>query len=123
MTDAAASAAGRILCRLEDIEDGEGKGFTLGEGAAASDIFVVRQGACAFAYVNSCPHQGLPLDWTPDQFISEDSGLILCATHGAQFAIADGTCVSGPCIGARLQSIPVETDAQGRIILTVAPAP
>ncbi len=117
MTDPADPSSGRILCRLEEIEDGEGKGFTLGVGAAARDIFIVRQGARVFGYVNSCPHQGTPLDWTPDRFISEDSGLILCATHGAQFAIADGTCVSGPCLGARLRSVPLNADAQGHVVL------
>jgi len=121
MSDPAPSVAGHALCRLDDIEDGEGRGFTLGAGAAARDIFVIRQGRRAFAYVNSCPHQGTPLDWTPDRFISDDSGLILCATHGAQFAVADGLCVSGPCIGARLQSLPVKTDAQGRVILMESP--
>ena len=110
--------AERTLCRLEDIEDGEGKGFTLGKGVAARDIFVVREGAQVYGYVNSCPHQGTPLDWTPDRFISDHSGLILCATHGAQFAIADGACLSGPCIGARLQSVPVSADARGHVVLT-----
>ncbi len=122
MTGPATIASGhrfeRLLCRLEDIKDGEGKGFTLGEGATARDIFVVREGARVYGYVNSCPHQGTPLDWTPDRFISDDSGLILCATHGAQFAIVDGACISGPCIGAHLQPVPVATDARGRVILT-----
>ncbi|MHA1599738.1 MAG: Rieske (2Fe-2S) protein [Alphaproteobacteria bacterium] len=117
MTDPAASVAGRILCHLADIEDGEGKGFTLGEGAAATDILVVRQGERVYGYVNSCPHQGTPLDWTPDQFISNDSGLLLCATHGAQFTIAEGACVSGPCIGTHLQPVPVTADTQGRVVL------
>jgi len=107
----------RILCRLDDIEDGEGRGFILGNGATARDIFVIREGARVFGYVNSCPHQGLPLDWTPDRFISDHSGLILCATHGAQFTIADGTCVSGPCIGAKLQPIPVAIDPRGCVVL------
>ena len=117
MTGGATDAPGRILCRLDEIEDGEGKGFTLGDGAARQDIFVVRQGGDVFAYVNSCPHQGTPLDWTPDRFISDESGLILCATHGAQFAIADGTCLSGPCIGARLQPVPVSVDTRRRVVL------
>jgi len=109
--------SGHVLCRLEDIEDGEGKGFILGEGTAALDIFVIREEARIYGYVNSCPHQGTPLDWTPDRFISDHSGLILCATHGAQFTVADGTCVSGPCIGARLQPIPVAIDAHGCVVL------
>jgi naringenin degradation protein FdeD len=116
------ATAGHILCRLEDIEDGEGKGFSLRDNAAdenstVCDIFVVREGGRVFAYANICPHQGTPLDWTPDRFISADSGLILCATHGAQFTVADGTCVSGPCIGARLRPVPVTIDPHGRIAL------
>ena len=117
LTGGGADPLGRVLCRLQEIANGEGKGFTLGHGAAAYDIFVVRQGTQVFGYVNRCPHQGTPLDWTPDRFISEDSGLILCATHGAQFAIADGICLSGPCIGARLRPVPVVADGRGNVVL------
>jgi nitrite reductase/ring-hydroxylating ferredoxin subunit len=108
---------GRVLCRLEEIEDGEGKGFTLGQGPDARDIFVVREGGQVFGYVNSCPHLGTPLDWQGDRFISEDSGLIMCATHGALFEIADGTCVAGPCAGQSLQPVPVVADWDGRVLL------
>ncbi|MEE8505899.1 MAG: Rieske (2Fe-2S) protein [Kiloniellales bacterium] len=109
--------AGRVLCRLEDIEDGQGKGFTLGEGLEARDIFVVRDGDQIYGYVNSCPHQGTPLDWQGDRFISEENGLIMCATHGAQFEWADGTCVSGPCAGANLEAVAVTLDENGRVVL------
>ena len=108
---------GRVLCRLEDIEDGLAKGFTLGEGPGAREIFVVREEDSVFGYVNSCPHLGTPLNWQGDTFISEDSGLIICATHGALFEIADGACVSGPCAGQALKVVPVALDAEGRVIL------
>ena len=104
-----------VLCALDEIEDGDAKGFTLDDGR---DVFVVRDGAAVFGYLNSCPHQGTPLDWTPDKFISEDSGLILCATHGAQFEIADGLCVTGPCEGDRLTPVPVAVDGRGRVVLS-----
>ncbi len=109
--------ADRVLCRLDDIEDGQGKGFTLGEGLEMRDIFVVRDGDRIYGYVNSCPHQGTPLDWVPDQFISKENGLIMCATHGAQFEWADGTCVSGPCAGANLEAVAVTLDENGRVVL------
>ncbi len=112
-----AAGAGRVLCRLEEIEDGQGKGFTLGQGPDARDIFVVREGNRVFGYINSCPHLGTPLDWQGDRFISDDSGLIMCATHGAQFEIADGFCVAGPCAGQSLQPAPVTVDGDGRILL------
>jgi nitrite reductase/ring-hydroxylating ferredoxin subunit len=106
-----------VLCRLEDIADGQGKGFTLGRGAGSRELFVVRAGARVFGYVNSCPHQGTPLDWQEDRFISDETGLIMCATHGAQFEIEDGFCVAGPCAGDRLESVPVVLDGAGRVLL------
>ncbi len=120
MNDAAPAAratAGRVLCRLADIEDGQAKGFTLGSGREARELFVVREDDQVFGYVNSCPHQGTPLNWQDDRFISDHSGLILCATHGAQFEIADGACVSGPCEGQALKAVPVGLDAEGRVML------
>ncbi|MCH7634488.1 MAG: Rieske (2Fe-2S) protein [Proteobacteria bacterium] len=111
------AGAGRVLCRLDDIEDGQGKGFTLGQGPEAREIFVVREGARVFGYVNSCPHLGTPLDWQSDRFILDDSGLIMCATHGALFEIADGFCVDGPCVGKNLEPVPVVIDADGRVRL------
>ena len=117
MNDAAPAAAGRVLCRLADIEDGQAKGFTLGSGREARELFVVREDDQVFGYVNSCPHQGTPLNWQDDRFISDDSGLILCATHGALFEIEDGACVAGPCAGQALEAVPVALDAEGRVVL------
>ncbi len=127
VTEAAARSgrapAGRVLCRLDDIEDGQAKGFTLGQGQEAGqglearEIFVVRAGLRVFGYVNSCPHQGLPLDWQVDCFISLDSGLIMCMNHGALFQIADGFCVDGPCVGDSLEPVPVVVDGDGRVRL------
>ena len=116
---------GRVLCRLEDIADGQGKGFTLdagagGSGSEARDIFVVREGGAVHGYVNSCPHLGTPLDWQGDRFVSDDSGLIMCATHGAQFEIEDGACVSGPCAGQSLEAVAVALDGDDRVILAEA---
>jgi len=107
----------RVLCALSEIEDGQGKGFTLGTGAARREIFVLRAGADVYGYCNVCPHQGTPLDWVPDRFVSAETGLILCATHGAMFRIEDGYCVAGPCAGQALQPVPVGVDATGQVVL------
>ena len=117
MSAAAPATAGQVLCRFDEIEDGQAKGFTLGTGPAARELFVVREDDRVFGYVNSCPHLGTPLNWQDDRFISDDSGLILCATHGALFEIEDGACVSGPCAGQALETAPVTVDAQGRVVL------
>jgi len=117
------AGAGRVLCRLDDIEDGQAKGFTLGQGLEAGqgvearEIFVVRAGARVFGYVNSCPHLGTPLDWQVNRFISLDSGHIMCATHGALFEVESGSCVDGPCVGQNLEPAPVIVDGDGRVRL------
>ncbi len=115
MTGAAADSV--PLCRLEDIEDGEGKGFTLGAGLDAEEIFVLREGRRLYGYVNSCPHTGVPLDFTPDRFLNADGSYIICATHGALFRIEDGHCIAGPCAGACLTPAPVALEQGDRVVL------
>jgi nitrite reductase/ring-hydroxylating ferredoxin subunit len=95
------------LCRLEEIADGEGRGFTLGRDDTRTLIFVVRQGARVHGYVNSCPHIGTPLDMVPDRFLTQDKRHVLCMTHGARFRIYDGYCFTGPCQGQSLTKIGV----------------
>ena len=97
----------RVLCRLDEIPDPGSKGFDFREGDALRSIFVVRAGATVRAYENTCPHTGGPLDWVPDQFLTREKDLILCATHGALFRIEDGHCLAGPCTGEALTPLPV----------------
>jgi len=102
-----AADGGRALCRLEDIPDGASKGFAAIAGGFTG-LMAIRRGNAVFVYVNSCPHIGTPLDWTPNRFLSRDGTTIVCATHGAQFRIDDGVCINGPCIGDSLESVPTE---------------
>jgi nitrite reductase/ring-hydroxylating ferredoxin subunit len=97
----------RALCHLDDIPDGGAKGFGPPEGGFTG-LFAVRQGDAVVVYVNSCPHIGVPLDWAPDRFLTADGTRIICATHGAEFAIADGVCLRGPCFGEKLEAVKIE---------------
>jgi len=103
----------RTLCLLDDIPDGEGRGFEVVDG---DDIFVVRRGAQVYGYVNICPHAASPLDWVENQFMSLDKSHILCATHGAEFRIDDGLCVLGPCRGKSLEAVSVSVRG-GQVVL------
>jgi nitrite reductase/ring-hydroxylating ferredoxin subunit len=94
----------RALCRLAELPDGAAKGFPPAPGGFTG-LVAIRQGDAVRVYVNSCPHLGTPLDWTPDRFLSADGGRIVCATHGAEFRIADGECLRGPCFGERLEPV------------------
>ena len=90
------------LCPADAIDEGHARGFVVGEGADRIDIVVVRRAGIIRAYVNTCPHQGTPLETVPDKFLNEDGSLLVCSTHGARFRAEDGVCVSGPCEGKAL---------------------
>ena len=108
----------RVLCRLDEIPDPGSKGFDFREGDDLRSVFVVRAGGTVRAYENSCPHTLGPLDWVPDQFLTREKDMILCATHGALFRIEDGHCLSGPCVGESLTLLPVSIDG-GAVAVTL----
>ena len=105
----------RALCRLQDIPDGEARGFDPAPGGFTG-LFAVRRGNAVFAYVNSCPHLGVPLDWAPHRFLTRDGQRIICAAHGAEFRIDDGECTSGPCLGERLERVMIEIN-DGQVLV------
>ncbi len=93
------------LCRIDEIDDPGARGFEVSGSNEHLDIIVVRQGDSVHGYINSCPHQGTPLETFPDRFLSRDGRELICSTHGARFQPADGLCTGGPCKGKRLAPI------------------
>ena len=89
------------ICQVDDIDEGKSKGFTINELA----IFVVKRNGSCYAYENTCPHLGVELEWTEDEFLDPDGELIQCHLHGALFTIEEGSCISGPCEGDHLTPI------------------
>jgi nitrite reductase/ring-hydroxylating ferredoxin subunit len=73
-----------------------------------TELFIVRHQGQVLAYVNSCPHRKVPLEWVANQFLDYDKQFIQCATHGAIFTINKGLCISGPCNHKSLISLPLE---------------
>lgn len=57
------------------------------------------------AYVNLCPHMGVPLDRAASGLFDGAKRHLVCTTHGALFRPADGVCVSGPCAGDHLDAL------------------
>jgi nitrite reductase/ring-hydroxylating ferredoxin subunit len=106
----------RRLCRLEEVPEGGGRGFRFGSGPDLAAVFVVKWQGALYAYVNSCPHLGTPLDFPTDRFFDRGGCYLLCATHGARFRVEDGYCVDGPCSGKKLTPAAIRVDA-GEIAL------
>lgn len=106
--DTNAPQPGTLLCRVEELIDGQGREFEFGESGFPFSMFVIRKGKTIRGYINSCPHTGVPLNWSPDEFTSENGMLIICSTHGALFEIENGYCSFGPCEGDSLEPVPLE---------------
>ena len=101
--------ATRLICASSRIEDGgTGVRFDLQWGAKTLAAFAVRKDGKAYAYLNSCPHQGTELDWREGEFFDESTLYLICATHGAAFFPDSGYCCAGPCKGRSLVKVPVE---------------
>ena len=96
------------LCGLNDLEDRCAMELTIEQ----RQIFAVRQDNAIYAYWNICPHRSSPLNWVPNKFLDIENQLIHCALHGALFEIDSGLCVSGPCIGDKLQPIQLRHEDQ-----------
>lgn len=107
----------RVICSSEAlVEGGPGVRFTVTRADRTLPAFVVRSAGTAYAYINQCAHVGVELDWQEGQFFDPESGLLMCATHGALYDPASGICRDGPCRGASL--IPVAIDERdGYVIL------
>ena len=103
------------LCAETDIADPGSRAFVLQIGEAFFHGFVVRKDGQVAGYVDRCPHQGLPLAQILDHYLTPAGDQIACSWHGALFEIESGTCVGGPCPGARLTPWPVAV-RDGRLL-------
>jgi nitrite reductase/ring-hydroxylating ferredoxin subunit len=96
-----------FICDLDNLSDPGSRGFSIEHQGSTVEGFVVKYDYECFAYRNSCPHTGAPLDWVEHQFLDADDSLIQCAVHDARFLIDTGECIAGPCHGKSLQSLPI----------------
>ena len=92
------------ICLLKEIPDCQARAFDYNDNYT---LLVYRRDDSVYAYINSCPHAGVPLEWNHDQFMSLDGVSLQCGTHGAQFEPASGLCTHGPCKGARLHKVEI----------------
>ena len=111
MSDARQIDVERVICRLDDLGDSGSRGFAIGSGAWPLRGFVVRSNNAVRGYINSCPHARHPLNFRPHGFLTPDSTLILCSSHGALFEKLTGYCVAGPCAGQSLRAVPLKVEA------------
>ncbi len=96
----------------------EGVRFRYKDGPFEEDGILLRVGENGVvAFKNECRHLPMPLDdREPGQIWDDRRAHLLCAAHGALYRPDDGYCVSGPCEGSHLRSLPVSV-VEGRVLL------
>ena len=108
------------LCKIADIGK-SGKEVCVKPHTTAFYIMLFPYEGTFRAFVNVCPHQGMPLNQAPDKFMFSGKGLLMCAHHGARFKLDTGECVGGACRGAKLQMVKISLD-QDSVWLEQEPA-
>lgn len=110
----------RLICAAAMLVDGgPGVRFELDVAGTREPGFAVRHEGVVHAYLNRCAHVGVELDWQAGEFFDPETGLLMCATHGALYEPATGECRGGPCRGGRLIKLAV-TERDGQIYLQQA---
>jgi nitrite reductase/ring-hydroxylating ferredoxin subunit len=107
----------RVLCRSEQLAEGEAIGIQHGNEPVERGYVLVRRAGRVYAYKNRCPHTGVNLEWLPNQFFDSSGHYLQCSVHGAIFDVENGQCLRGPCAGDALAAVTVE-ERSGEIVLT-----
>ena len=116
----------RVLCRADGVgEAGRSVGIAGLDRTAPEkllDLFLIRDGETLRCYVDMCPHLGSSLHFIPDTYLDPTRSYIVCTTHGARFAKADGRCFAGPCLNEKLVGVPIHVREDGVVLLGPPPA-
>jgi nitrite reductase/ring-hydroxylating ferredoxin subunit len=100
-----------VICAADAIEQGSARAFSLsridatGEGRPFPIVVVRTHGNDYFGYVNSCPHQGICLNFGEGNFFTPDRAFLKCGRHGSVFEIESGLCIDGPCKDKSLEPV------------------
>jgi nitrite reductase/ring-hydroxylating ferredoxin subunit len=105
------------LCQTGELEEYQTREFTVEIGEDSLNFFLLKQDGAVRAFLNFCPHLGIPLNWQPDEFMSMEGTHIQCSTHGALFQLEDGYCFSGPCRGESLTPLNIDINDSDEIYL------
>lgn len=115
-----------VVCSANSIERGSAKSFSLSrigenEEARPFPIVIVRTDGDEFVgYVNSCPHNGIWLNFNAGEFFNAEHTHLKCGRHGAEFDINTGYCIDGPCEGKSLEPLAL-TVIDGEVCLCGIP--
>ena len=97
-----------VLADVRRLREGAGERFSVAVDGIDRDAFVVRYRGRLHAYLNTCRHELLNLDFGDAHFFDEDYDALVCCHHGARYRPESGECLGGPCAGGRLTALVLE---------------
>lgn len=112
---------GTRLANLNELPESGVREAIFGEGKEAFRVLLAKRGQGVKAYLNRCPHFGIPLNTEPNKFVLMPQQQVMCAIHCAVFRIDDGHCVDGPVKGDSLTEIAVVVDEASEIVIAQKP--
>jgi nitrite reductase/ring-hydroxylating ferredoxin subunit len=106
--------AGALIARVDEIAVRGAIVRDFRKADALFSVLLTRTEGGIRAWYNICPHARWPLERPDGQVVVQEGRFVICAAHGASFALADGACVAGPGFGRSLRPLPV-TVADGEV--------
>jgi len=97
-----------VLPEARRLGEGQGVRFTVVLGGVRRDAFAVRYRGQVHAYLNTCRHQSLQLDFGDAHFFDDAYDALVCCHHGARYRPGTGECLEGPCAGGVLAALATE---------------
>lgn len=102
------TAPGAVLALVSDVPDG---GVIVVNTSPGTSILLARRGADVFAYENRCAHADYPLERADGGVTVQEGRYLVCAVHGASYALDSGACAGGPCNGKGLTRVAIAISA------------
>ena len=118
-----APVPGTALGVVSVLPDGQATLLALDTGGGVAQPFrllLLRVDDQVHAFVNRCPHFGVPLAAKQAQLISKPGISLTCNVHYARFRWSDGVCESGECKGEGLMPVPLHVSEAGDITISTA---
>lgn len=103
-----------FLCPSDQVAEGQYREIEIQHQGEPLWLILTRREGQTRAWHNVCPHQGRPLNFAPDRFLTDKHNQLVCCHHGAVFEPDGGICVSGPCERAELKGVEV-SESEGQI--------
>lgn len=97
------------VCSIKELPEGAYKTFDYDYDGYTYQGIVINYKSDMYAYLNICPHAGIPLDTSEKGLFNADGSFLICRKHWALFEPNTGKCVSGPCPIAPLMKFEVYT--------------